>query len=517
MTIASAWLRADKSLFHSVTHIVRRFPAPLIDLLASSGVFAASLGVYVITAPRSLVSGDSGELTTAAATLGIAHPPGYPLYVLTGRAFALIPMGDVAFRLNLMSAVFGALAVMLVYAIVQEITRSRIAAVAAALSLAFSYHFWGQSLVAEVYTLDAALLAGVIYVFSLQERRRSRTLLYLGFFLIGLSLAHRPTTVLLLPGIIAWSFSTEARFHAAEYVKALCWTAPGLLLYLLLPLAYTVGSGYLWSVGYQPTAEPLYVDVTTLAGFRWYVTAEVFHPLAGSTEPGGLVGEVSSFAGWLWSEFVGVGVVLGLLGIATAFRRYLSFALLTAVSFLLIGSFYASYGAFDKDQMLLPLYLIWAIWIGIGAAGLIRLANGGIHPELVSTVSKAVVLIVPVILLFSNFASLNFAHTQTVEDDAIAILSAASMNSIVIGGWSDIGAMEYYQRVEGIRPDLALVARWSMSDDSLRLLVEENIGQRPIYLLWDVPSLRTSYQLIDAGLWFRVEPSIEEGVADRAQ
>ena len=91
------------------------------------------------------------------------------------------------------------------------------------------------------------------------------------------------------------------------------------------------------------------------------------------------------------------------------------------------------------------------------------------------------------------------------------------MNSLVTGRWSDLLAMDYYPRVEGIRPDLALVARWSMSDDSLRLLVEENIGQRPIYLLWDVPSLRTSYQLIDAGLWFRVEPSIEEGVADRAQ
>ena len=170
--------------------------------------------------------------------------------------------------------------------------------------------------------------------------------------------------------------------------------------------------------------------------------------------------------------------------------------------------------------MFLPLYLIWALWIGIGAAGLIRLADGGNHPGIVATASKAFVLIVPAILLLSNFASLNFAHTQTVEDDATAILSVASMNSVVIGGWSEIGALEYYQRVEGRRPDLALVARWSMSDHSLRLLVEENIGRRPIYLLSDAPSLRQNYQLVDAGLWFRVEAQealVEEGAVTRAQ
>ena len=519
MTLATTWPGEDKKLSLPISHASGGLRIRFADLFISLGMFAVSLGVYLITVPRSLASGDSGELTTAAATLGIAHPPGYPLYVLVGRAFALIPLGDVAFRLNLMSAVFGALAVMLVYAIVKEITQSRIGAVSGALTLAFSYHFWGQSLVAEVYTLDAALLAGVIYAFSLQERRRSRRLLYLGFFLIGLSLAHRPTTVLLFPGIIAWILSSGARFRLAEYVRALCWTAPGLLLYLFLPLAFGLGSGYFWSVGYLTNAEPLYVDLTTFAGFRWYVTAEVFHPLAASTDPVRLLGEISGFAGWIWSEFVGVGVVLGLLGIAAAFRRHLSFVLLTAVSFVLIGSFYAAYAAFDKDQMLLPLYLIWALWAGVGAAALIRLADGGSHPTLVANASKAFVLMLPVILLLSNSASLNFAHTQTVENDAKAILSTASRNSILIGGWSEIGALEYYQRVEGIRPDLALVARWSLSDESLHILVDENFGERPIYLLEDAPSLRENYQLVDAGIWFRVEPPeplVKEGATNSA-
>ena len=61
---------------------------------------------------------DGGDLISAAYTLGIPHPTGYPTYVLLARLFSFLPWGDVAYRVNLMSAVFASLTVLLVYAIV---------------------------------------------------------------------------------------------------------------------------------------------------------------------------------------------------------------------------------------------------------------------------------------------------------------------------------------------------------------------------------------------------------------
>ncbi len=86
-------------------------------------IFLLSFAVYLITLCPTVYVGDSGEFTTAAYTLGITHPPGYPLYVLFGKIFTLIiPFGNIAYRVNLMSAFFGALSCGIVYLVVKRIS-----------------------------------------------------------------------------------------------------------------------------------------------------------------------------------------------------------------------------------------------------------------------------------------------------------------------------------------------------------------------------------------------------------
>ncbi len=83
-------------------------------LLAAVLVGGASLALYLLTLAPTITwanaGTDGGDLITAAATLGVPHPPGYPLYITLGHLFAQLPIGDVAFRLNLFSAVCMALA-----------------------------------------------------------------------------------------------------------------------------------------------------------------------------------------------------------------------------------------------------------------------------------------------------------------------------------------------------------------------------------------------------------------------
>ncbi|HWN67200.1 MAG TPA: DUF2723 domain-containing protein [Haliangium sp.] len=124
----------------------------------------AAFMLYVMAAPPGFYWLDSAELSAAAVALGVPHPTGFPLYCIVGRAASLVPLGELAFRIELVSAVCAALAVFWVTRLVLELCRGDIhalvgAAVAGAL-LALSAVFLRQATVAEVYAPSAALLAG---------------------------------------------------------------------------------------------------------------------------------------------------------------------------------------------------------------------------------------------------------------------------------------------------------------------------------------------------------------------
>ena len=87
-----------------------------LDTLLAFALAAAVFGVYLWTLCPTLYWGDCGELATVAVTLGIPHPTGYPLYCLLGKAWTLLlPFGSLVWRLNVLSALFGALAVACLY------------------------------------------------------------------------------------------------------------------------------------------------------------------------------------------------------------------------------------------------------------------------------------------------------------------------------------------------------------------------------------------------------------------
>src|SRR5206468_2379248 len=92
-----------------------------------------ALVVYLLTVCRTISGWDAGDLATSSYTLGIAHPPGYPLYTLLGRIFALlVPIGDVGFRYGLFSALAGTAAIGVTAAIACLVTGDVLASAVAA-------------------------------------------------------------------------------------------------------------------------------------------------------------------------------------------------------------------------------------------------------------------------------------------------------------------------------------------------------------------------------------------------
>src|ERR1700682_5062745 len=101
-----------------------------LKLLCAALMFAGPLSLYRWTLAPTVTLVDSGELIVAAHSLGVAHPPGFPLYVMLAHLASLVPIGNVAVRVNFASAIFAALAAAMLTLAVAEmlIISSRFAA-----------------------------------------------------------------------------------------------------------------------------------------------------------------------------------------------------------------------------------------------------------------------------------------------------------------------------------------------------------------------------------------------------
>src|SRR5215218_4393371 len=171
-------------------------------------LYAGTLAPTVLPygAPDTL---DSTMLQAEVSVLGIGHPTGYPTYMLLTHLFTYLPVGDPAYAINLASAVYGVAAVLLVYLAGLRLARRAVAAAAGALAFGFSGAFWSQAVIAEVYTLEALLVALVILSLFLWRDRREGRYVLLSAFLVGLSLTHHLTSILLVPATLAFVFLTD--------------------------------------------------------------------------------------------------------------------------------------------------------------------------------------------------------------------------------------------------------------------------------------------------------------------
>lgn len=127
-------------------------------------ILGGSFFLYIRTLAPTILEGDGAEFQTLACTLGIAHTTGYPFYLMLGKLFTFLPVGDIAYRVNLMSAVCAAGAVFLAYFIMLRLVKNLPSAFLASIFLAISYTLWSQAIIAEVYTLNLLGVSLLLYL-----------------------------------------------------------------------------------------------------------------------------------------------------------------------------------------------------------------------------------------------------------------------------------------------------------------------------------------------------------------
>src|SRR5437867_2209472 len=270
-----------------------------IRLTAGLVVFVLALIVYILTIAPTVALVDSGELTDAAWSLGNAHPPGFPLFLLLTHLFTRLPFGSVAWRCNLASAVFSAAASGFVALAVGEmlllpVARKRgarkkraskqaepvaspmivvaLVMIAGGLLFAFSKTLWAYATETEVYALNSALMAAIAWLMLLWTRTRSNAALYAAALLFGLALGVHHVTIGLTAPAIAVLLTRTAGFSIWRSQPALIGAlliCAGLLVYLYIPIAASHSPATNWV---NPTTARRVWAHMTAAAYRAYLT-----------------------------------------------------------------------------------------------------------------------------------------------------------------------------------------------------------------------------------------------------
>lgn len=210
----------------------------LLNRISAALVFLASIIVYYLTLPPTLVFWDVGEFCAAAYLLQVPHPPGAPLFLLLGRVFGWLPVfSDFAVKMHFISALSSAVTVTLLYLITVRIIISFRgypeklidqvivfgSSIIGALSLAYSTTFWFNATEAEVYGVSMLFVALIIWLimkwYDHSHEAHNEKYIFLIAYLIGLSVGVHLLAVLTIFGILTIIYLKNYEFNTSSLVK----------------------------------------------------------------------------------------------------------------------------------------------------------------------------------------------------------------------------------------------------------------------------------------------------------
>jgi len=472
---------------------------------------ALPLLVYLLNLSPYVGRADTFEFQVTALRPGIAHPTGYPLYVLLGKLFTLLPLGTLAWKVNLTSAVCASAAAGAVYLLIHRLTKSCIFAVLAALALAWSSTVWSQAVVAEVYALNLLFVAGALWlVLDILEGRSMPHTLWRAALLMGFSLTNHITMVMLIPALGLACLLRWPRLRLSDWLKAMGLFALGLAVYAYIPLRWPALHEGQWM---------------SIAEFLAYISGRQF----GGALQLGLLRDPTRYA-ILWrllrEPFGVAGLVLAAVGwVSLAFKQW-RIALVSLAAFLPYCFYGLVYVVPDLDVFLIPTHLLLALWMGVGvgqmANGKWRMANHEsriMNHELRITNHVLVVLfaLLPLSLLWENLPAQNTrAVGQADEAWGRHVLALPlAPNAAILADSEKFPPLYYLQQAEGLRPDLDLVMRFDEAGYFEELHTRLAAGQR-VYLARYLPGM-DAYGLSAVGPLVEVAPPAASQPATTAQ
>ncbi len=498
------------------------------------GVAGAALAVYVATLAPGLTfehnGVDGGDLIAAARTLGVPHPSGYPTYTLLAWLASHLPVGTIAYRVNLLSAVCASLAAGLACLSAQIVlagSRHRLALSAATgLTFAFSSLLWSQAVIAEVYALLALFASFLLWlVLSWREspegdlRGGGDVWLWLAGLTLGVGLGNHLTLILIAPALLVLLWPERRRWlRTRVLIPTAGLFLAGLVIYVYLPLAAARQPAVNWG------------DPQTWDRFWWVVSGGPYRQYVFGLHLDEVSGRIAAWAGLLGDQFGWWGLVLVVTG-AWSWRRGketqtdLPLAVAFLVWGLLAGLYAFFYATTDSYVYLTPLLLPLALAWGKGADHLLQVAQR--FGPAWRRAALAVILLLPIGSLALHWQAADLSHDRTAHDYMQQVLDVAAPGAlIIVQGDGPTFALWYGLYAEGQRPDVAVVSGpllaypWyreqvrqlypemaiseltngsATPNDWVREMIADNLDHRVVYATDPAEAWRAWFEFVEEG------------------
>ena len=440
-------------------------PLERLDYWLATALTALALFVYVQTLTPSLsyLSPDGNELATIPYLLGLAHSPGYPVYTWLGKLFTLLPFGDIAHRVNLMSAAMGALSIGGLYLLITVLLNPRIAspmlrraaALCSATLFAFSPTFWSQSVIAEVYAPNIAFIALTLLALLYWERTRRDRDFFLFAMIFGLSLGTHISNLGFAPAFVVFILLIDPSTlkRPRWWLAAIAGFGIGILQFLWLPLrADTLNDRIMLERA----------PVTIMGMYRY--TLGAFSQIKFAFPIDELPLRLVLYMDLIRKEFALSGILFGLAGLFSLLLRRTKYYFLLVLMYLVHVWFFIQYRVFDLEVFFIAAHFLWAIFIAFGIAELlgalerltIRLRNR-LATRVIPIALAALTLLIGLIPLARNWHQSDRSDDVAVNDFYANVWEILPENSALItrGGVMGYDAF-YWPLIYNTRPDVFL-------------------------------------------------------------
>ncbi len=428
--------------------------------------FAVIFILYILTSCRTVPPyRDSGELITSAATLSVAHSPGYPTYLVLGKVFVML--GDLveinpAWAMNILSSLAGALAVLFVILFIYELTNDMGVSVIGGFIAGVSYINWYLSTVAEMYSLNLMFVCFLLYLLSKRKY-------YLFSFIAGLTLGNHLTSLLALVPMFMYLLLLP-EYRKKYSVKSVLFFMIGLSIYLYLP------------VRAQGTPFINWGDPSSYAGFFHVISRKAYgHTLDLISREVTLKQVLIPHLWFLLKSCmrdISPGLlILSFIGIVCSVREnnrqmnYFSVMLLAV--FVVAGPVFLYMAKMPVNPHAIAIVevgymlpeMVLAVFAALGLFFLLRV----IEKKFI----RYVVLLLVVVILFVNtfkaYSRVDMSKNYIAEEYAFNILNSVENNAAVIMRKDHTMFSLWYEKdVENVRRDVKVISKGLISADWYR-------------------------------------------------
>ncbi len=494
-------------------------------------LFMFFISLYVYTAAPGVYEGDSGEITAAVNKLGLAHPTGFPLYILLGKLFTiLLPIRDVAYRLNIFSSLLTTIALVFLFYTLKNFGRSILASLVACFVLGFGRNtIWYNAGTTNVYAISLFFVSILLFIFSKWESKSQTKYLYWYGFLWGLSLGtHALMLIMGIPFLfMLWQSRRLFKEKITNLAKIVFLTILPGVQYIYLIFAYKRNGIVNWG------------SMNSFHDFIYYITqreyaGKIFNRTLTSTMS--FLGKITSL---LTSEFTLFFFLVAVIGLVLLYKKNkVLLAIFLAVAFANIIIMFG-YGNDEIELLILYRYIFiadiaLAVVMAFGVDGIIDWLN--ILKNKKHFIIFTLTTFLVVLFQFNTALAVNNRRNiYVIGDTAHNILNNVEPNSLILAINDSIIGPLWYLQSTGERTDVTVISSplipfdWydknlsqrypdifdpgvlqnNSLEDKLVILTKKNISERPVYAVFNSTTngkLAENFDFVPHGLLVRLLP-----------